>query len=298
MQIKTDSIQKEIKSHGNYQFPVLVSYESLDKYDSGSFMWHWHPEIEITLITSGRMLYKADNESFNMKKDDIIFCNSGVIHSGEMQNQNNCKYIAITFDPKIIYGYENSAIYEEYVKPILQNVLLTSIYLDNSKTWHKSIKLYIEKLIEAEKSQNKLSVSICLQEIWNTIYENQNSISPAIVKADKDFERLRSIISYIEFNYENKITLNDISVHINLCREECCKLFKRYMKITIFDYIIKFRIEKASKILKESDISITEVANEVGFSDANHFSALFHRLKGTSPREFRKSQNYNSTEID
>ena len=55
MQIITNQFQKELKQHGNEQFPFLVSYQKLSEYESGSFMWHWHPEIEITYVQKGTM---------------------------------------------------------------------------------------------------------------------------------------------------------------------------------------------------------------------------------------------------
>ena len=48
MQIITDPAGKELKKHGDSSFPFLVSYERLSGYETGSFLWHWHPEIELT----------------------------------------------------------------------------------------------------------------------------------------------------------------------------------------------------------------------------------------------------------
>ena len=72
MQIITNQFQKELKQHGNEQFPFLVSYQKLSEYESGSFMWHWHPEIEITYVQKGTMCYKVNHMVYHLKEGDIV----------------------------------------------------------------------------------------------------------------------------------------------------------------------------------------------------------------------------------
>ena len=67
-QINTTENQKEIKEHGNYSFPVEVSIETIQSYEQGSFLWHWHPEIELTWIMSGAIEYHVNNHSYILKK--------------------------------------------------------------------------------------------------------------------------------------------------------------------------------------------------------------------------------------
>ena len=73
MQIITNQFQKELKKHGSDYFPFLVSYQRLSEYESNSFMWHYHPEIEITFVKKGSMHYRVNNRSFHLKEGDIIF---------------------------------------------------------------------------------------------------------------------------------------------------------------------------------------------------------------------------------
>ena len=64
MQIHIEKNQKEIKEHGNYGFPVNVSVEKIEAYEQGAFLWHWHPEIELTWIMSWEMEYRVNDQSY------------------------------------------------------------------------------------------------------------------------------------------------------------------------------------------------------------------------------------------
>ena len=70
MQLKIDQEQKEIKSHGSYAFPVLISYERLSYFDTGEFPWHWHPEIELTLVLEGRISYQVNDSLYELKEGE------------------------------------------------------------------------------------------------------------------------------------------------------------------------------------------------------------------------------------
>ena len=84
MQIITNKSQKELKEHGSFQFPVLVSRECLSGYETGSFFWHWHPEVELTLVTEGVIEYHVNGSVFILKEGQALFGNANSLHSGNM----------------------------------------------------------------------------------------------------------------------------------------------------------------------------------------------------------------------
>ena len=289
MQIITNQFQKELKQHGNEQFPFLVSYQKLSEYESGSFMWHWHPEIEITYVRKGTMCYKVNNLVYHLKEGDIVFNNSGALHSGTMENQEDCAYIPVTFDPRLIYGFFQSTINSKYVDPVIQDSMLPAICIDQSESWHKPFREDLLRIIDLDEKKPdfyELDITICLQSMWRLLLEHITYEPQASRENSLEYDRIKKILSYIEENYQNKITLNDIAGHIHLCESECTRLFKRHMNTTLFAFLQEYRIERSLEFLQD-DQPVSAVADKAGFSDPNYYSKVFAKIKGCSPREYR-----------
>ena len=290
MQIITNQFQKELKQHGNEQFPFLVSYQKLSEYESGSFMWHWHPEIEITYVQKGTMCYKVNNLVYHLKEGDIVFNNSGALHSGTMENQKDCSYIPVTFDSRLIYGFFQSTINSKYVDPVIQDSLLPAVCIDQSEPWHRQFREFLFRVITLDKEKPEfyeLDIIIYLQSMWRLLLEHITYEPQASRENSLEYDRIKKILSYIEENYKNKITLKDISGHIHLCESECTRLFKRHMNTTLFSFLQEYRIERSLEYLKTGE-AISDVARVVGFEDSNYYSKVFTKIKGCSPREYRK----------
>lgn len=289
MQIITNQFQKELKQHGNEQFPFLVSYQKLSEYESGSFMWHWHPEIEITYVQKGTMCYKVNHMVYHLKEGDIVFNNSGALHSGTMENQKDCAYIPVTFDSRLIYGFFQSTVNSKYVDPVIQDSMLPAICIDQSEPWHKPFREYLLRIIDLDEKKPdfyELDITICLQSMWRLLLDHITYEPQASRENSLEYDRIKKILSYIEENYQNKITLNDIAGHIHLCESECTRLFKRHMNTTLFAFLQEYRIERSLEFLQD-DQPVSAVADKAGFSDPNYYSKVFAKIKGCSPREYR-----------
>ena len=291
MQILTNQFQKELKQHGSEHFPFLVSYQRLSEYDSCSFMWHWHPEIEITYVQSGTICYRVNNLTYHLKAGDIVFCNSGVLHSGAMElSQEDCSYIPVTFDSKLIYGFFQSAINSKYVDPVIQDSLLPAICIDQSEPWHLPFREHLLHMITLDEQKPEfyeLDITIHLQQMWHLLLEHITYEPQAFKANPREYDRIKKIMAYIEQNYNSHIALHDIAGHIHLCESECTRLFKRHMNTTLFSYLQEYRIERSLEYLS-SNASIKTVAEKAGFDDPNYYSKVFSRVKGCSPREYRK----------
>ena len=127
-----------------------------------------------------------------------------------------------------------------------------------------------------------------MQMMWRLLAEHLTHQPVSAASDLTEYERIRKILSYIEKNYMNHISLDDISEHIHLCESECTRLFKRHMNTTLFSFLQEYRIERSLEYLNTRE-SIYNIAEKTGFSDSNYYSKVFSKIKGCSPREYRKN---------
>lgn len=294
IQIITNNRQEELKEHGSYGFPVLVSQEAVSRFYTGSFLWHWHTEIELTLFTEGNMIYQINDRIYRPAAGQALFGNSNTMHTGRMEDGKECRYISITFHPRLLYGYEGSVIKRRYTDPLTGGFALPSVCFDGSEEWHSEIMRLLQDIIEGDRLRYdtyEMDIQMALCRFWKLLYLHcgQNP-GPADRAGQKNEERIRSILSFIHENYQSDLTLDDISAHIHICKSECCRVFKGYMKESLFEYLLKYRIEKSIPYVLDESLTMTETALKSGFTDPNYFSKVFHRIKGCSPRAYRKER--------
>lgn len=291
MQIHTEKNQKEVKSHGSYAFPVHVSPESIHAYEQHSFLWHWHQEIELTWIMSGQMEYLVNDQKYLLSEGDGLFCNTNALHSGHAKNHQECTYLSVTFHPRFLYGYESSLIQTKYMDFILTNEAWHSLALTDQVAWQADI---LEKLCTIyalslnPPADYELTLHLLLTAIWQQLYRYYSSLPLALHRPPKEMERLKLLLSYLQEHYRQEVTLDEISTHLNICKSECCRFFKKYMRMTIFDYLLFFRIQNSLSLL-ESGESITKTAGMVGFSTPAYYGQIFKRYMGCSPSQYRKN---------
>ena len=293
MQLKIDQEKKELKPHGDYGFPVLVSHERLSYFETGSFLWHWHPELELTLVMDGEIAYQVNDSLYHLKEGEGLFCNSNMLHSGRGEKGRDCSYLSVTFHPRFLYGYSSSVIQEKYMGHILKNPALASIKLDPETGWQKRILDQIDRIrvLDGQKPASmELQIQIALLEIWKEIYEHVDAGAQDSREQGRDMDRIRTVMEYIQKHYAEKITLEELADQIHLCRSESCRMFKRYMNETMFEYLLNYRIEKSLELLGRPQMDVTQIAGMVGFGNPGYYSRIFRRKMGCTPLEYRKGR--------
>lgn len=92
------------------------------------------------------------------------------------------------------------------------------------------------------------------------------------------------IKEYVKENYMNEISFLDLAKVCHVSRSHLSALFKKEVGCSFPEYLVNFRIHKAAKLLKEENLMVSEVAELVGYQDVAHFSKMFKKYMGVSPK--------------
>jgi AraC-like DNA-binding protein len=170
--------------------------------------------------------------------------------------------------------------------------ILTELKFDRAKVGILSnfdkIQSSFNKIFVSLKSDDysgKLISSSVLYEIlveFYTMLHSNHEVETSDGKCMVDDVKL-----YIDDNYNQYITINELSELVNVTPQYLCKMFKRHLNLRPFQYIAMKRIQHAKKLLSDNNMSVNEIANLVGYNDCSYFCAIFKKYEMISPSEFR-----------
>ncbi len=135
------------------------------------------------------------------------------------------------------------------------------------------------KLRSVDKSKERRVLTDATEQFAASFLYGVNSLSISY--------NLQRGIKYINENYMNKMRLEAVARKSGMSRYHFSREFKKSMGNTYQNYLNKIRIERAKEFLKDPNLSITEVAFSIGYSDLSHFERIFKKMLGYTPSEFK-----------
>lgn len=162
--------------------------------------------------------------------------------------------------------------------------------------WTHNIPVIVitgRNLTESDMARLNEGVAVVLQKGLFGPDETIAHIGAALERKHRlslDAQRLvRLAMLFIHENYAQPITRADIARHVNITEDYLTFCFRQELGTTPIKYLQRYRLLQAKKLLKDSTLSITEIASAVGFNDSGYFSRVFHRETGVSPETFRRT---------
>ena len=229
-------------------------------------------DIELTFPLTNGLCCDTDGVLEKLNKGEIYISFRGDCH--ELSGSRSCRFQTLAVD------FKNDGclqIFKE-IKEQFQN---------NRKLYAAEVNIYLTALItdflEEDRRFFQNSIDSLITLIFLRIARNRTAVSYT------DFfspdEKLTGIINYIDVNFLNIYSLNEISKYFGYTYSHICKLFKRNYGITPADYLMSKKFEYALVLLKEGK-TVVEVAGLLGYSSPCNFSRAFKNFHGVSPTQY------------
>lgn len=239
-------------------------------------------------LLQGSMEIIEDGIPYRIMPDQVFFLKSGIHHWGNKSFEIGSSWYYAHFycdaPSSCMEELPRGIYYDERVslKPSEKDryfITLPKLINCEEKT---QIKRNFEKMIEAHIHGNIPQTSIRLWQIFLECAQNAQDDKVSNGYAEQ-------IQNYVRQHYIDGFTSAQIQEACGLSYKYAGTLFKEVTGQTIKEYQCTLRLRKAEQLLKETNKSITEIAQLTGFSDVFYFSKIFHRKKGCPPGEYRKT---------
>lgn len=271
--------------------PINIAFANIMEYPI-----HWHDSIEILFVLKGTIDLKMETEIYTVEEREIEIVNSNEVHSIKSKDKDN-RVLIFNIDPnffekyyedaKDVFFYTNSSIegiQEEENYYILRKYL--SILLCEIVQKHDDYENILE--------ENLLDMMFHLLNNFHYLFYEEESLREDEVQ----LERYHRIVKYISNNYMNKVSLQDIAKKEFLSSQYLSYKIKNTFGRNFNDFLNLIRVEESTKLLLDTNKTISEISEEVGFSHVRYYNKHFKTNYKLTPMQYRKKYKMDSEKLE
>jgi AraC-like DNA-binding protein/mannose-6-phosphate isomerase-like protein (cupin superfamily) len=252
---------------------------------------HSHDYVEICYILSGQSIQNIEGERVELAAGDLLFLGPGVIHEIHPSNEED---IAINF---IIHKKFFSYIFEFINEDCSLSNFFTDVVFKRSSALalifstkgNENLEQLLEEILSELDEDRDLTEPRLKFLLGLLILDLSQETPTKVKKVSYDQGILANVINYMEKNLKDA-NLNEISDELNVKNYNLSKLIKKESGVTFNTLLREIRLGKFCELIKVKNVSINDLAIEVGFSNTSDFYKKFKAKYGISPRDYRNTQ--------
>lgn len=247
---------------------------------------HIHHDLaEIIFIRQGQGTYTINNHSYKIKKGDLLFINSGILHN-EDNGQNSISTYCMGVKKLRLKSLTENQLLPNTMCPVLQSGMLFS----RIHQFFSILAYFVEHGLEPGAAEIGNCTMRSLLVLFRSLIDNNK-----VMLAGEDYNLGLRIKEYIDEHYLEDINLSTISTAIRVNTYYLSHVFKKIVGYSPMQYVIHRRIGEAQNLLINTDYSITQIALMSGYNNSNYFQVVFNTMVGMPPGKYRKSWINNSS---
>ncbi|MEH0741996.1 helix-turn-helix domain-containing protein [Vibrio cholerae] len=238
---------------------------------------HSHDFHELIIVTKGTGQHILNDIPTNLAKNHICFISPNDRHLYEQVDDLHLTNILFK-KSRLAYS------------PLLKNLLPREeseekSWLISTATLKRTEQLMAQ--LEKEAMQNSVDSRIMAEALFQQLIVELSRGRLTSQNNNADDNTILQVIDWLQNNYSEEICVNDISERFNISSRTLSRKIKQVTNLTFNNYVHRVRVNKAIDLLHYSDLSITDIAFQVGYKDSNYFSTKFKRFTHQTPSQFR-----------
>ena len=255
--------------------------------------WTWHEEMEVGMVLEGTMTLHVEDHTIHLMPGDGYFINSQARHRFINQGSTYTLLYNIRFAPRLVGGSRDSIYWLNYINPIVHNRNYAFEHLSHDQDADKESITHMEAafaIMQYRTTGFEFLLRNELSFIILDLYGRQNVVHTGLSQKDMRNElRIRQMLDCIENNYTRQLSVAQIAAAADISVSECIRCFKATIHTTPVQYLLQYRLLKASELLKQTDMNITDIGTSCGFSEMSYFTKCFRRQYHATPSQWRKN---------
>jgi len=276
------AFEKVIPSFGS---SILVKKHTDDRKLKKAF-WHFHPEIELVYVNKGQGKRHIGNHISYFNNSQLILLGSNLPHHGFVDSlTSNGSETLIQFKPDFLGVTFFEMPEMQAIVQLFERGKQGILFKPEAK---KVIGPKIENLINFQGFDRIIKLLEILNDLaLSEDYSLLNVDGYAFETKPQDSKKIDIIYKYINNNFKNHISLEEMANEVSMTVPAFCRYFKKATGKTFTKLVNEFRVVHATKLLSESKMTITDICFECGFNNFSHFNKLFNEFTGKSASAYR-----------
>jgi AraC-like DNA-binding protein len=249
------------------------------------FPWHYHPEFELTFISNSQGIRYVGNNIEDFCENDLVLLGSNLPHcwinTGDQEEPSRAVVIYLNKD--LVKWLS-----DEQFKGISALFEKSNQGIKFSPGVALKVKARLYELFNADPFEKYIILLQILNELSSTTeFHLLSQMGFAYELNHTNNERINAVYQFVRKNYQNKITLSDVANHVNMSEEYFSRFFSKSLMKSFFTFLNEYRINRACKLLIETDKQVSEICYSAGFESIPFFYRQFKKIKNCAPQAYR-----------
>jgi AraC-like DNA-binding protein/quercetin dioxygenase-like cupin family protein len=238
---------------------------------------HSHRFSEILFVTKGEGLFVTEREQLPIRENDMVVINPNLLHTEKNDKTDLFEYIILGVDDLFFQFDSEEETFSEY------QVFHFQQYYTEFRFWFRRL---LDEAEQNPKNFEQVCQNILELLLIDTMRYSSSTIS--IIPAGNISKECWQLKRYIDLHFKENLSLDDLANIVHINKFYLVHSFSRSYGTSPINYLIDKRIRESQLLLENTDFSLSQISQIVGFSSPSYFSQSFKRILKESPNQYRK----------